>query len=136
MAEPVRVQGLREFGKSLKQLDADAPKGLRLAANEAAGLLIDKTRPLIPRKTGKAAGSLKARSTRTMVRVSMGGPRAPHAAWLDFGGRVGRNRSVSRPFIKEGRYLYPTYHANHDEFERVLQTALVKVARGAGMDVS
>lgn len=135
MADLVKVQGLAEFSRALRKLDAEAPKGLRLAANEAANLLIGKTRPLIPRRTGKAAASLKAKSTRTLVRVSMGGPRAPYMPWLDYGGRVGRKKSVVRPFIKEGRYLYPTYHANRDEFERVLRTALVKVAQGAGLEV-
>jgi len=136
MPDAVRVKGLAEFSRSLRKVDADAPKGLRLAANECADFLIGKTRPLIPRKTGKAAASLTARSTRTAVRISMGGKRAPHMPWLDFGGRVGRNRSVRRPFIKEGRYLYPTYHANKAQFEKILQDALVGVARGAGLEVS
>ena len=36
MIEKVGVQGLKEFNRALKKLDADAPKGLRLAMNEAA----------------------------------------------------------------------------------------------------
>lgn len=135
VAEQIHVAGLREFAKALKQLDANAPKAVRLAGNEVADLIVTRTRPLIPRKTGKAAGSLKASSTRTLVRISMGGPRAPHMPWLDWGGKTGR-QGAARPFIKEGRYLYPTFRANRDEAERVLTKALVKAAEDAGLDVS
>src|SRR5690349_2882657 len=70
------------------------------------------------------------------VQIEEGGTVAPYAPWLDFGGTVGRGRrstvrievsrgasgrvstrrqnlgsrgsgSVVRPFIKDGRYLYP-----------------------------
>lgn len=136
MIEKVSVVGLAEFSRALKRMDSEAPKGLRLAANEAAQHLIDSTRPKMPSRTGKARQSLKARSTRTAVRVSMGGPRAPYTPWLDYGGRVGRGNSVRRPFIKEGRYLYPTYHQERATFQGILQDALVKVAEGAGLEVS
>jgi len=135
-SEPIRVVGLREFGRALKTLDANAPKGLRLAANDAAEFLIGRVRPLIPRRSGNAANSLTARSTRTAVRIAIGGRKAPYYPWLDFGGRVGRNRSVVRPFIKEGRYLYPEFRRSRDEFETVLAQALTKVAEDAGMDVT
>lgn len=136
MIEKVGVKGLKEFQRSLKKLDADAPKALRLAMNEAADHLIKTAKPQIPRRTGAAADSLKARSTRTAVRVGVGGRRAPYYPWLDFGGRTGPNRSVRRPFYKEGRYLYPTLRESRLEFTRVMEDSLVRVAEGAGLDVS
>lgn len=135
MIEKVGVQGLAEFNRSLRRVSADAPKGLRVALNEAADHLITKAKPQIPRRTGAAADSLKAKSTRTAVRVGIGGRRAPYVPWLDFGGRTGRNRSVVRPFYKEGRYLYPTLREERPEFTRILEGALVNVVRSAGLEV-
>lgn len=131
----VEVEGLRDMSRALKRLDQDAPKALRLALNESAQLLIDEVKPQIPRRTGKAAASLKVASSRTAVRIRVGGSRAPYYPWLDFGGRVGKGKSVTRRFYKEGRYLYPTLRQKRQKFEDVLRRALAGVAHDAGLDV-
>lgn len=133
---PIRIEGLAKFSRALRKLDADAPKGLRLAFNEAAEVVVARVRPTIPKRTGRAARSLKAKSTRTAARVAVGGPSAPYYPWLDFGGRVGRRKRTVRPFIKEGRYLFPGLHASHDEVQRVLEKALTGVVRSAGLEES
>lgn len=135
MIEKVGVEGLSKFSRSLKQVSSDAPKALRIALNGASDYLISEARPLIPSRTGRARASLKASSTRTAVRVSEGGPKAPYMPWLDYGGRTGPRRSVERPFIKEGRYLYPTLHKSREQFTDLLTSAIVGVATGAGLDV-
>lgn len=135
MAEPIRVEGLSEFARNLKKLDADLPKTLRTALNEAADVVVNYARPRIPKMSGRAARSLRARSTRTEVRVSAGGNRAPYYPWLDFGGRVGRNKSVRRPFLKDGRYIYKGYFARKTEFGEALEGALLKTAAAAGVEV-
>lgn len=135
MDAKIGVEGLAEFNRGLRKLDADAPKQLRIALNGAADLLVNKTVPQIPRRTGAAAKSLKAKSTRTSARVSVGGRRAPWYPWLDFGGRTGPKKSVERPFYSEGRYLYPTLRRVRPDIERALESGLVAVARGAGLDV-
>lgn len=131
----VGITGLAEFNRGLRKLDSEAPKGLRIALNSVADILVTETRKDIPRHTGAAAASLKAKSTRTSARVSMGGRKAPYMPWLDFGGKVGRNRSVTRPFYSEGRYLYPTLRKIRPDIEAALQEALTDVARNAGLDV-
>lgn len=136
MIEKVGVQGLSQFSRSLKKLDADAPKALRIALNGASDYLIGEARPLIPSRTGAARASLKAASTRTAVRISEGGAKAPYMPWLDYGGRTGPARSVVRPFISEGRYLYPTLRKGREEFTSIMERALVSVAQGAGLEVS
>lgn len=135
MDAKIAVEGLAEFNRALRRLDKDAPKALRTVNNSAADLLISRTRPEIPRRTGAAAGSLKARSTRTAVRIAVGGRQAPYYPWLDFGGRTGRRRSVVRPFYREGRYLYPTLARIRPEIETALKSGLADVARDAGLDV-
>ncbi len=136
MQEIISVRGLAEFQRALKKLDSELPKMVRLANNEAADLLISKIQPVIPTITGKAKNSLKARSTRTSARIAIGGKRAPYVPWLDFGGKTGRNKSVVRPFIKEGRYVYPTLAKYRDEISEKQYEALAAVARQAGLEVT
>lgn len=133
--EPIKIEGLAEFNRALKKLDSDLPKALRLAHNKAAQLIVDWAQPRVPRKSGRAAGTVKAKSTRTESRVQGGSTRVPYYPWLDFGGRVGPKRSVRRPFIKEGRYIYPALSANYDRFADLLTEELIDVARQAGVEV-
>lgn len=137
MADAIAITGLNEFVRNLKRLDADLPKAVRRAFNTAADVVVADARPRIPRLTGTAAGSVKARSTQTAARVVGGGPKAKHYPWLDFGGRVGKGRSVRRPFLKEGRYIYAAYFAKRDsgQFEQVMTEALLDVVHSAGFEV-
>lgn len=131
----LEVQGLREFASALRRVSADAPKQLRTVANTCAEFLLGKVRPLVPRRTGRAVASLVARSTRTAVRIAIGGRKAPYYPWLDFGGSVGPNKSSKRPFFSDGRYLYPTYHKHRDDFQTILADGIVELAEDSGMEV-
>lgn len=135
MADAIKIDGLNEFVRNLRKLDADLPKTLRVAFNTAADIVVAYARPKVPRRSGRAAGSIKARSTRTAVRVSAGGRRAPYYPWLDFGGRVGRKKSVKRPFIGDGRYLYAGLHAERDRIAAATVDALLEAAKAAGVEV-
>lgn len=132
----IGVSGLSDMSRALRRIDTEAPKGLRLALNRVADFFVGRVQPLIPRRSGAAAKSLKARSTRTSARIAAGGARAPYYPWLDFGGRVGRDRSVERPFYTEGRYIYPTLRKQRPEIDKMLGSALVAVAESAGLDVT
>lgn len=135
MAEVIKIDGWAEFNRNLRRMDTDLPKMLRLVANEAADIVVDWAAPRVPTKTGRAAGSLKAKSTRTEARVQGGSRSAPYYPWLDFGGRVGRKRSVAREFVKEGRYIYAGLAANNDAVHMALIGGLLRVAEAAGIEV-
>lgn len=135
MTDPIQIDGLKQFSRDLKKLDNDLPKALRIAFNGAADIVVADARPGIPTKSGKAKASVKARSTRTAARVVGGGNRAPYYPWLDFGGRVGRGRSVTRPFLSDGRYIYNAFYDNSKRFGEVLEAALFDVVRQAGIEV-
>lgn len=135
MPDLVQVVGLREFQRSLKKMDSDLPKALRVALNGAANLIIDRAKPLIPKRTGAARNSLKAKSTQKAVRIGVGGRKAPYYPWLDFGGRTGRNKSVHRPFYRQGRYLYVTLEKERAAVIDIMNKGIVAVAEGAGLDV-
>jgi hypothetical protein len=135
MEARISVGGLARLNRGLRAIDNDAPKALRLALNEAAQMLVDRARPEVPSVTGAARRSMVARSTRTSARVAVGGKKAPYFPWLDFGGegRV-KGRPVARPFIREGRYIYPTLGRIRSEIEAQLQESISAVIRGAGLE--
>lgn len=130
----IRIKGLREFKAKLRRLDRNAPKQLRVAGNAAASIVRDAAKPTIPVLTGKAAASMRTASTQSAARVRAGSKRVPYYGWLDFGGRVGRNNSVSRPWVKPGRYMYPAYAKNRVEVRNELADALERAARMAGLN--
>lgn len=132
----IDIKGIKEFQASLRKMDADLPKQLRIALNQASTLVIDKAKPEIPTRSGAAKASLKVRSSQREARIAAGGRKAPYYPWLDFGGRVGRNKSVVRQFYKEGRYIYPALRKNRDEITKVMATAIADLARGAGLEVT
>lgn len=135
MADQIKIDGLAQFVNNLKKINSDLPKTLRVGFNDAAQIVIGWARPRVPHRSGKAAASIRAQSTRAAVRVSEGGARAPYMPWLDFGGRVGRGKSVKRPFIKEGRFIYAGLSAEHDKVYGAVVGALLDSARAAGVEV-
>lgn len=135
IVDAVEIVGLAALRRSLRALGAAAPKALRVASNEAANLVVDTARPMVPRRSGKAAASIKAKSTQSAARISSGGARAPYMPWLDYGGKVGRNNTASRPFIADGRYVYPAYRQRKSEFEKLITAAVQRIAADAGLEL-
>lgn len=137
MVAKIDVQGLREFQRALRDMDAGLPRMLRVALNEATGIVVDYAGPRMPRRTGAAAASLKSRSSQREARVALGGRRAPYAPWLDFGGQ-GRikGRPPKREFIRSGRYVYKGLEVKRPEVIETLSAALTDLARTAGLEVT
>ena len=133
--DPIKIQGLTTFQRALKEMDDGAQKQLRLVFNRAADLIVREAPRGMPRKTGAAERSIKARSGQREAVVVAGGTKAPHYPWLDWGGAVGRKKSVKRRFIKGGRYLYPAYSRNTATVQRILEDGLHELVRDAGLDV-
>lgn len=137
--DPIKIDGLAQFSRDLRKLSSELPKALRIANNEASQLIVDRAVPKVPlgpSKGGHARSSIKAKSTRTEGRVTGGGKKYPYYPWLDFGGRVGKARTVQRPFIKTGRYIFDTYEDNRQQVHETLLKALLQVAQEAGVEVS
>jgi hypothetical protein len=137
MSAPIRIAGIKEFQKALREVDRDLPKQLRLTLNEAAGVVIDWAVPRVPRLTGRAAASVKAKSSQRESRVAIGGRRAPYMPWLDFGGEGKiKGRPAARPFIRKGRFLYAGLDATHEDVTKIMERGLNDLARQAGLEVS
>jgi hypothetical protein len=133
--DPIKVRGLVEFQRALKDLDGESQKQLRVVFNDAADLVASGARRLVPSRSGRARGSVRVLSTQRAARVAGGSARAPYYPFLDFGGSVGRKGSVRRPFLKDGRYIYATYGRRRDEFRKLLERGLVKLVRDAGLEI-
>lgn len=63
----------------------------------------------VPYLTGQLADSVETVDDDDGVSVAMGDD-VPYAGWIEFGGSRGR------PYVSEGRYLYPTALEAQDEF--------------------
>lgn len=134
--EPIKIQGLAEFRRQLRQVSPEAARELRQVHGEAADLVVGWARPRVPYRTGRAARSVRSTSTQTASKVTGGGARTPYYPWVDFGGRVGRRRSVVRSFLPGGRFIYPGYDARRDQVQDRLGEGVVRVVRSLGWDVT
>lgn len=130
--DPIKVTGLKEFQRAIKEVDRELPKSLRKAFNDVAGVVADDVRRLVPVDSGAARASVRAASTQSAAAIKAGGRKAPYYPWLDFGGKVGVNRSVRRPFIPGGRYLYPSIKRNRGVMLEALDDALATLFRQEG----
>ncbi len=136
-AGAIEVEGLTQLRRSLKEIDKKAPRGLRVAFNSAAEVIVHEAQPKIPRgPTGRAKNALKLRSSQTEARIAGGSKKVPYYPWLDFGGKGGRGRRNARPFLKNGRYIYDAFFRKRQEFADDLAEQLDNVVRSAGLEPS
>jgi len=136
MSDQIRIEGIAEFQRALRQVDKDLPKQVRIILNQAVTLVIDWALPRIPTRSGRARQSVKARSSQREARAVIGGKRAPYMPWLDFGGEGKvKGRPAPRPFIKRGRYLYQGLEHTQDDVTKIMEDGLRALAAGAGLDM-
>ena len=131
--DPIKIDGLRDLQAALKAADGESQKQIRVVLNEAAEIVVAGARPLIPRRSGKLAASLKAASGQRDANVKLGGAKLGYAGWIEFGGRVGRNQSVRRPFVPAGRSVYPAVRRREADISRVMEDGLTRLAQSAGL---
>ena len=80
----ITIHGLREIRRNLDGLD-DAIADLKAIHEEAAGLVEAAASPLVPRRSGTLAGTLRSSGTKTGARVKAGYKRVPYAGPIHFG---------------------------------------------------
>lgn len=135
LVKPIAVQGMKELQRALKDLDGESQKEIRVALNTVAETVAQGAARRVPVRSGKARATLRAMSSQRETRISAGGRKAPYYGWLDFGGRIGKDKSVSRKFVRGGRYIWPTIGANRDALAGAIEKALVDLARSKGLEV-
>lgn len=151
---PIKIVGLRDFQKALKDLDGESQKQLRVVLNTVSDTVAQGAARRVPVRTGRARASLRAQSSQREAKVIGGSKKAPYYGWLDFGGTVGKGRvsggfkkraggetgghagSVKRRFLNSGRYMYPALDANRDSINKALQKSLEDLAKSVGLEVT
>jgi hypothetical protein len=86
---PVRPQiqlvGYKELRRELKQLGDEAVAGLKRVNKDAADIVADAARPLIPRRTGRLESTLRTTGTVRGGIVKAGKKAVPYAGPVHFG---------------------------------------------------
>lgn len=134
--DSIKVVGLRDLAKALRAIDRDLPKELGVGLAKASAIVADAMRPKIPRRTGRARASVKVRRKQSAAVLAVGGARVPYYGWLEFGGKVGRGGATRRPFIPNGRYLYPTLADKDAEVKAQIDEVVARLAVRAGFETS
>lgn len=133
------VDGLRDLNKALKAADTEAISAMKAVMKEIAEGVAGDARSRIPKRSGTAAASYRARGGVKGAAVAFGGPKAAYAPWLDFGGRLrpvgGRHNEQYRPVVREGRYLYPAIRDNMDDVADKVAGAIDDITKRYGFRV-
>lgn len=131
----VYVTNLREVRAYLKQIH---PNLLPVLRNELQGAVEVSILPQILRKIptgpdrgGHARQTVRATGAGQTVYIQAGGRRHAYLPWLEFGGVLGpvgkRRNTQVRPFLKDGRWLYPTVKQNRQKLAQAAGEAVQKV---------
>ena len=141
------VKGLNEVRKALRQMDPELVKEFKTQFKAVGEEVAADIRPNVPVSDGKringrrvaggrAKKSYKATQAGTTTFVQMGSnTTAKYVPWLDFGGTLeptgNRRNTQVRPFIKEGRYLYPGIAENSENITKAAGKAFDNAKRKA-----
>lgn len=141
----VKVVGLEEWKRALKTLDAELDRQLPVKLGEIAGQIASRIRGVMPRRSGWAASTVSSRTQGrdAFIGIGTGDPSNDYVPWLDFGGSVGRGHqrgpnmgAIHRPFVKEGRYLYPQIGKARKDIRLAVDQAIKEAAEHAGITTS
>lgn len=135
MTDYVKVEGLRELSKALRNVDKDLPKELQKAAKTAAEAVADKTRASFAGRGGvapKVAPSVKALASQRAAHVRIGGSAYPYAMGAEFGSLAFKQFDPWRGSGPGSGYsLFPTIRAMRDEITDAFGDALADAMRRA-----
>lgn len=125
----VRIDGLDQLRRQLRQVEASLPKELAAMFQRVAEEVAVKVRGKVNSRTGRAVRSVKAARSQKGAIVRAGGRSVPYWGPLDFGGYP-----KARAFIPEGRLLYPTADEEGPRATEAVEQGLRDVVRRAGLD--
>ena len=109
VGEEAAMADLRDWAD---QVAAAVAKAAEPFARRVADIVAGK----VPHLSGQLAGSVTSFTDDEGASVGYDGT-VPYAGWIEFGGTRGR------PYVSEGRYIYPTALDAQDEFAEVAAQA-------------
>jgi phage gpG-like protein len=108
--------GVDDAMADLRRWADEVAPAVAKAAEPFAARVAEQAAGAVPVVSGQLAGSIESSSDVDGVAVGYDGS-VPYDGWIEFGGTRGR------PYVSEGRYLYPTALAAADEFAQVASDA-------------
>jgi hypothetical protein len=121
-----QIVGLKALQRDLRKMSDPAAgvlaKALAQAGKDALGPVADAVRNAYPSRTGALRGTVRVTGSRTGAAVRVGSKKLPYAGPVDFGGYP-----EGRPYVKDGRYLYPTAQAHTGAAVRRYEQAVTQV---------
>ncbi len=127
-AQQVQIKGARELRRALNKIDRDLGKQLRRALkDEVAEPAAAKIRSRVPRLTGRWSSKITAGASQSSAYVTWGRSTVPYAGPVEHGGYP-----AGRPFVKEGRYVWPTAKELDPQIEDAALRVFDRVSRAAG----
>src|SRR5215471_15030131 len=119
----VNVVGFDELVRGSRDLagriSVKANSSLEGVARYRAGMV----KAAVPRVTGRLAGSVDTTPVRDQYDVSIGSEAVLYAGWIEFGGTRGR------PYMPQGRYLYPIATADEGQVKATMEKTTATVVR-------
>lgn len=130
----IEANGLGAFRRDLKRIDPELDKTLRDDLLAIGQEIASQAAGRVPRRSGRAAGSIRAGVSGKKAYVAGGKKTVPYYGWLDFGSRTpkrGQPRSTgpwakSGAGPKKGRFIYPTIEDNRPKIEKKAVEAFEK----------
>lgn len=123
-ADAVRIDGLRELSRALKSVEDGLQKDIGPVLKGAAAGVAARARGKINSQTGRLAASIRPYGTQRTAGVRMGSAAVRYAGPWEFGGYP-----AGRPFIAEGRALYPTFREQAPQVSRDIVNGLEALIR-------
>jgi len=133
MSQPaISVEGLKEVIRDFKRVgDVELPKELKALHKDLSSKVASRASANAPVKTGKLKATIRGLGSQRYGVVKEGKASIPYAGWVDFGGnKRGRGGGIqSRPYLSNGRIIYPALDELKPTIEREYNNALEKVLR-------
>ena len=123
MAKPVvNIEGLDKLRRALRKT-GDNLDDLKAAHQAAAGMVLRLALFRLPQRSGRLKASLRVGKGAASSLVREGRASVPYAGPVEFGGWP-----KGRPFVKEGRYLFPAAKQATPAIEAIYARAVQKEA--------
>lgn len=125
MVELIGAAQAAELSYALRSVSDEVADVVASELEDIAKAVAADARKRVPHRTGRAQASYRANGSAIVF-----GDGVPYVPWLEFGGSVGRKGSVKRPYVREGRYVYPAINANLADIEARVDDLIAQMTAG------
>lgn len=133
----VRVEGLTELQRALKEIGPEAAKESRKVSRKVAGFVADDAKSAAYSLGGVAAHvapSIKPSAGAVSAGVALGGAAYPMALGAEFGGRGRPTTMQFQPHLgRTGYFVYPTIRRDGDRIESEYREGIDHVLKRVGL---